>query len=153
EPVAEIAAALDRLREERGVDVPIHVDAASGGFIAPFLDPGIVWDFRIPRVQSINTSGHKYGLVYPGIGWIVWRVPRARPDGLVFGVDYLRGEMPPFALTCSRPGAQGAAQYYDLLRLGRLGYRRVPPPGRATAMRVAARSAALGPFELLSDGS
>jgi len=153
EPVAEIAAALDRLREERGVDVPIHVDAASGGFIAPFLDPGIVWDFRIPRVQSINTSGHKYGLVYPGIGWIVWRDRRALPDGLVFGVDYLGGEMPTFALTFSRPGAQVAAQYYNLLRLGRDGYRRVQQSCRDTAMWLASRIAALGPFELLSDGS
>src|SRR5690606_5687167 len=125
EPVAEIAGALDRLQDERGLDVPIHVDAASGGFIAPFLDPDIAWDFRVPRVQSINASGHKYGLVYPGIGWIVWRDRRALPDGLVFGVDYLGGEMPTFALTFSRPGAQVAAQYYNLLRLGRDGYRRV----------------------------
>lgn len=152
EPVAEIAAALDRLQDERGLDVPIHVDAASGGFIAPFLDPDIAWDFRVPRVQSINASGHKYGLVYPGIGWIVWRDRQALPKELVFGVDYLGGEMPTFALTFSRPGAQVAAQYYNLLRLGRDGYRRVQQACRDTATWLASRIAGLGPFELLSDG-
>jgi len=152
EPVAEIAGALDRLQDERGLDIPIHVDAASGGFIAPFLDPGIAWDFRVPRVQSINASGHKYGLVYPGIGWIVWRDAQALPKELVFGVDYLGGEMPTFALTFSRPGAQVAAQYYNLLRLGRDGYRRVQQACRDTATWLASKIAGLGPFELLSDG-
>lgn len=152
EPVAEIAAALDRLQEERGLDIPIHVDAASGGFIAPFLDPDVAWDFRVPRVQSINASGHKYGLVYPGIGWILWRDPQALPKELVFGVDYLGGEMPTFALTFSRPGGQVAAQYYNLLRLGRDGYRRVQQTCRDTAKWLASSIAGLGPFELLSDG-
>lgn len=152
EPVAEIADALDRLQDERGLDVPIHVDAASGGFIAPFLDPGIAWDFRVSRVQSINASGHKYGLVYPGIGWIVWRDRQALPKELVFGVDYLGGEMPTFALTFSRPGGQVAAQYYNLLRLGREGYRRVQQACRDTATWLASMIAGLGPFELLSDG-
>ena len=152
EPVAEIADALDRLQDERGLDVPIHVDAASGGFIAPFLDPGIAWDFRVSRVQSINASGHKYGLVYPGIGWIVWRDRQALPKELVLGVDYLGGEMPTFALTFSRPGGQVAAQYYNLLRLGREGYRRVQQACRDTATWLASMIAGLGPFELLSDG-
>jgi glutamate decarboxylase len=89
EPVAEIAAALDTLQQEKGIDVPMHVDGASGGFIAPFIDPELIWDFRVPRVQSINTSGHKFGLVYPGVGWIVWREPKALPEELVFHVDYL----------------------------------------------------------------
>ena len=73
EPVADIAAALDSLAERTGLDIPVHVDAASGGFVAPFLAPDLPWDFRVPRVTSINTSGHKFGLVYPGVGWIVWR--------------------------------------------------------------------------------
>src|SRR6202008_953708 len=97
EPVAEIAAKLDDL----DVDVPIHVDAASGGFIAPFLDPDLEWDFRIPRVQSINASGHKYGLVYPNIGWIVGRDSEALPDDLVFRVNYLGGTLPTVALNFS----------------------------------------------------
>ena len=91
EPVAEIAAALDRLQASTGLDVPMHVDAASGGFVAPFLDPDIVWDFRLPRVQSINASGHKYGLVYPGVGWAIWRDKAALPEDLIFEVDYLGG--------------------------------------------------------------
>jgi glutamate decarboxylase len=153
EPVAEIAAALDALQAERGVDVPIHVDAASGGFIAPFLDPDLVWDFRLPRVQSINASGHKYGLVYPGVGWALWRDKEALPEDLVFHVDYLGGDMPTFALNFSRPGAQVVAQYYELVRLGFEGYREVQQASRDTAMWLSAQVAELGPFELVSDGS
>ena len=103
--------------------MPVHVDGASGGFIAPFLDPDLVWDFRLPRVQSINASGHKYGLVYPGVGWVVWRNPEALPDDLVFNVNYLGGDMPTFALNFSRPGNQIVAQYYNFVRLGFEGYR------------------------------
>src|SRR4051812_22898607 len=89
EPVAEIAAALDELQSRTGLDVPVHVDGASGGMVAPFLDPGLEWDFRLPRVASINTSGHKYGLVYPGVGWVVWRDAAALPEELIFRVNYL----------------------------------------------------------------
>jgi glutamate decarboxylase len=153
EPVAAIAAALDALQAQRGLDVPMHVDAASGGFIAPFLDPELVWDFRLERVQSINASGHKYGLVYPGIGWVLWRAPAALPDELVFHVDYLGGDMPTFSLTFSRPGAQVAAQYYSFLRLGHAGYRAIHQACRDTARFVADQVAGLGPFELVSDGS
>jgi glutamate decarboxylase len=153
EPVREIADALDRLQADRGLDVPIHVDAASGGFIAPFLDPDLEWDFRVPRVQSINASGHKYGLVYPGVGWVVWRDADALPDDLVFKVDYLGGQMPTFALNFSRPGAQVAAQYYNFLRLGREGYRRVQQACRDTAMRLAEQIDGLGPFSLVSGGA
>jgi glutamate decarboxylase len=133
EPVADIAAALDRLQKETGLDVPIHVDGASGGFIAPFLQRDLEWDFRLPRVQSINASGHKYGLVAPGVGWIVWRDPDALPDDLVFNVNYLGGEMPTFALNFSRPGAQVCAQYYNFIRLGRPGYTRVQQRAMDTA--------------------
>jgi glutamate decarboxylase len=153
EPVAEIAAELDQLQQDKGLDIPIHVDGASGGFVAPFLAPDLEWDFRLPRVASINTSGHKYGLVYPGVGWILWRDQAALPEDLVFKVNYLGGEMPTFALNFSRPGAQIAAQYYNFLRLGFEGYREVQLTCQAVARYLAAEIAAMGPFELLSDGS
>jgi glutamate decarboxylase len=153
EPVAEIAAALDRLQADSGLDVPIHVDAASGGFVAPFVDPDLAWDFRVARVQSINASGHKYGLVYPGLGWVLWRDPGALPEELVFHVDYLGGDMRTFSLNFSRPGAQVAAQYYNFLRLGHAGYRAVNQACRDTARWLAERVGEVGPFELVSDGS
>jgi glutamate decarboxylase len=152
EPVSDIAAALDSLAAQDGIDVPLHVDAASGGFVAPFLDPDLVWDFRIPRVASINASGHKYGLVYPGIGWVVWRDRSALPEDLVFWVDYLGGQMPTLALSFSRPVAQVAAQYYHFLRLGFEGYRLVQQSCRDTARWLADQVQSLGPFELLSQG-
>jgi glutamate decarboxylase len=153
EPVAEIAAALDSFASRDGVDVPIHVDGAGGGLVAPFLDPDLAWDFRLPRVQSINVSGHKYGLVYPGVGWVVWRDGAALPEDLIFKVDYLGGEMPTFGLNFSRPGSQVAVQYYNFLRLGFEGYRQVHQACRDTAKYLAAQIAALGPFDVLSDGS
>jgi glutamate decarboxylase len=153
EPVADICAALDRLQADTGLDVPVHVDGASGAFIAPFLDPDVVWDFRLPRVQSINASGHKYGLVYPGVGWVVWRNPDALPDDLVFKVNYLGGEMPTFSLNFSRPGNQVVAQYYNFIRLGFEGYQRVQQAARDVATHVASEVAAMGPFELVTDGS
>jgi glutamate decarboxylase len=152
EPVKEINDALDKLQEDTGLDIPIHVDGASGGFVAPFIDPDLEWDFRVPRVMSINTSGHKYGLVYPGVGWIIWRDASDLPDDLVFKVDYLGGQMPTFALNFSRPGAQVVAQYYNLLRLGFEGYRSIQQSCRDTAKWVATQFAAMGPFELVSDG-
>jgi glutamate decarboxylase len=153
EPVAGIAAALDDLQARGGVDVPMHVDAASGGFVAPFIQPGLEWDFRVSRVQSINASGHKYGLVYPGIGWALWRDAEALPEDLVFRVNYLGGDMPTFALNFSRPGSQVVAQYYTFLRLGHDGYRAVQQGCQDVAMRLASAIARLGPFELLTDGS
>ncbi len=153
EPVLEISHALDELQAARGLDVPIHVDGASGGFVAPFLQPDLVWDFQVPRVASINTSGHKYGLVYPGVGWIVWRDSAALPDDLVFNVNYLGGQMPTFSLNFSRPGAQVAAQYYNFLRLGFEGYRAVHQACQDIAMHLSSSIAKLGPFELLTDGS
>ena len=152
EPVAEICAALDDLQSRTGLDVPVHVDAASGGFVAPFIDPELEWDFRLPRVASINTSGHKYGLVYPGVGWIVWRDSAALPDDLIFWVNYLGDNMPTFALNFSRPGAQVVAQYYNFLRLGFEGYRKVQAYGRDVATTLAARIAELGPFALITRG-
>jgi glutamate decarboxylase len=154
EPVADLAAALDALAATSGApDVPIHVDAASGGFVAPFLQPDLEWDFRLKRVASINASGHKYGLVYPGVGWVIWRDEEHLPDDLVFKVNYLGGEMPTFALNFSRPGAQVAAQYYNFLRLGFSGYRHVQQTAQDIARYLSGEIAKLGPFELLSDGS
>jgi glutamate decarboxylase len=128
------------------------VDGASGAMIAPFLDTGLEWDFRLPRVASINTSGHKYGLVYPGVGWVVWRNREALPSELVFNVNYLGGEMPTFALNFSRPGSQVAAQYYTFVRLGREGFRIVQKASRDVATHLAGAIGRLGPFRLLTRG-
>jgi glutamate decarboxylase len=152
EPVKGIADALDGLERSRGLDVPIHVDAASGGFVAPFIQPDLEWDFRLPRVQSINASGHKFGLVYPGVGWALWRDADALPEDLIFRVNYLGGEMPTFGLNFSRPGSQVIAQYYSFVRLGREGYRAIQQGCQDIALRLSSGIAELGPFELLSDG-
>ena len=152
EPVKEICAALDDLQARTGIDIPVHVDGASGGFIAPFIDEDLEWDFRLPRVASINASGHKYGLVYPGVGWIVWRDAKALPEDLIFWVNYLGDNMPTFALNFSRPGAQVVAQYYNFLRLGFDGYQRVQGYAREVATRLSSEIAKLGPFELLTRG-
>ncbi|MFD0367129.1 glutamate decarboxylase [Streptomyces sp. NPDC059071] len=152
EPVADICAALDELQARTGLDIPVHVDGASGAMVAPFLDEDVVWDFRLPRVSSINTSGHKYGLVYPGVGWALWRSPAELPEELVFRVNYLGGDMPTFALNFSRPGAQVVAQYYTFLRLGREGYRTVQQTSRDVARSLAGKIEALGDFRLLTRG-
>jgi glutamate decarboxylase len=152
EPVAEICSALDDLQERTGLDVPVHVDGASGGFIAPFLDRDLEWDFRLPRVASINASGHKYGLVYPGVGWAVWRDVASLPEDLIFWVNYLGDNMPTFALNFSRPGSQVVAQYYNFLRLGFDGYHKVQGYARDVATSLSARIAELGPFELVTKG-
>ncbi|MDQ2885639.1 MAG: glutamate decarboxylase [Chloroflexota bacterium] len=152
EPVSEIATALDQLQQQKGLDIPIHVDAASGGFVAPFLQPHLEWDFRIARVKSINASGHKYGLVYPGVGWIVWRDKDELSDDLVFRVNYLGGEMPTFTLNFSRPGNQIIAQYYNFLRLGRTGYTRIQKGCQDVALHLSSHIAEMGPFWLISRG-
>jgi glutamate decarboxylase len=152
EPVEEICNALDSFQSETGIDVPVHVDGASGAFVAPFVDPDLAWDFRLPRVASINVSGHKYGLVYPGVGWVLWRDSASLPEDLIFWVNYLGDNMPTFALNFSRPGAQVAAQYYNFLRLGFEGYRRVQGYAREVAIGLSATIAELGPFELITRG-
>ncbi|KAL2870143.1 pyridoxal phosphate-dependent transferase [Aspergillus lucknowensis] len=110
---------------QRGIDCPIHVDAASGGFVAPFVCPERVWDFRLERVISINVSGHKYGLVYPGVGWVFWRSPEYLPKELIFNVNYLGAEQATFTLNFSKGAAHIIGQYYQLIRLGRDGYRAI----------------------------
>jgi glutamate decarboxylase len=153
EPIKKIAAALDELERNKGLHVPLHVDAASGGFVAPFLVPELEWDFRIPRVQSINASGHKYGLVYPGVGWAIWREREALPRDLVFNVNYLGGQMPTFALNFSRPGSEVIAQYFMFVALGCEGYRRVMQNAQDIALKLSSEIAKLGPYRLISDGS
>jgi glutamate decarboxylase len=153
EPIEEINDALDKLNKKTGWDIPIHVDGASGGFIAPFIQPEIKWDFRLKWVKSINTSGHKYGLVYPGVGWVVWRDKEELPKDLIFYVNYLGGEMPTFALNFSRPGNQIVAQYYNFLRLGKEGYKNVQQSCQDVALYLSGEIAKLGPFELVTDGS
>jgi glutamate decarboxylase len=152
EPIEEINHALDKLNIETGWDVPLHIDAASGGFIAPFLDRDLVWDFRLKWVKSINTSGHKYGLVYPGVGWIIWRDQQELPEELIFHCNYLGGDLPNFALNFSRPGNQVVAQYYNFLRLGKQGYRKIQQACRDTALYLSGEIAKLGPFELITNG-
>ncbi|ODR14279.1 glutamate decarboxylase [Mycobacterium shimoidei] len=153
EPVDQICQALDKLAAGGGVDVPVHVDAASGGFVVPFLHPELKWDFRLPRVVSINVSGHKYGLTYPGIGFVVWRGPEHLPEDLVFRVNYLGGDMPTFTLNFSRPGNQVVGQYYNFLRLGREGYTQIMATLSQTARWLAHELTAGEHFDVISDGS
>jgi glutamate decarboxylase len=152
EPIKDISAALDQLQADRELDVPLHVDAASGGFVAPFLSPELEWDFRIKRVQSINASGHKYGLVYPGVGWAIWRSEEALPRDLVFDVNYLGGHMPTFALNFSRPGSEVIAQYFMLASLGSSGYTKVMRHAQKVAVHLSSTIAKLGPYRLISEG-
>lgn len=152
EPVQAVSEALDKLQKETGLDIPIHVDGASGGFLAPFCAPDIKWDFRLKRVKSINSSGHKFGLAPLGAGWVVWREASDLPEELIFNVNYLGGNMPTFALNFSRPGGQIIAQYYNFLRLGRDGYTKVHSACYETAQYLAMEIAMMGPFEVLFDG-
>jgi len=152
EPVKAVSDALDKLQADTGLDVPIHVDGASGAFLAPFCAPDVEWDFRLPRVKSINASGHKFGLAPLGAGWIVWREAADLPQELIFNVNYLGGNMPTFALNFSRPGGQIIAQYYNFLRLGREGYAKIHNACYATAQYLSAEIAKMGPFEIIFDG-
>ena len=147
EPVAAMARALDQIERRTGFDIPIHVDGASGGFVAPFIQPELEWDFQIERVKSINASGHKFGLAPLGVGWIVWRAKEDLPEELIFNVDYLGGNMPTFALNFSRPGGEIIAQYYNFLRLGRGGYARIHQACADTARWLARRAGEAGPAE------
>jgi glutamate decarboxylase len=151
EPVLKVSRALDEIQRETGLDIPIHVDGASGAMVAPFLQPHLEWDFRVPRVASINTSGHKYGLVNPGVGWILWRDRDLLPESLVFKVSYLGGEMPTFGLNFSRPAAQVLVQYFQFLRLGRLGYHEVQKASQDVARYLADRIGAMDCFDLWND--
>ncbi|EKG12482.1 Pyridoxal phosphate-dependent decarboxylase [Macrophomina phaseolina MS6] len=142
---------INDLLEENEMDVPIHVDAASGGFVAPFVNPDLVWDFRLPKVASINVSGHKYGLVYPGVGWVVWRDPEYLPKELIFNINYLGADQASFTLNFSRGASQIIGQYYQMIRLGKHGYRSIMTNLTRTADYLAANLKALG-FIIMSEG-
>jgi len=150
--VEPIAAALDDLQKSTGLDIDIHVDGASGAFLAPFTAPQVVWDFRLPRVKSISTSGHKYGLAPVGVGWVIWRDTTELPEELIFSVPYLGGAIGTFAINFSRPAGQVIAQYYNFLRLGRTGYQRIQQACYDTTRWLSAEIAKLGPFDFINDG-
>ena len=152
EPVKAVSEALDQYQKETGIDIPIHVDGASGGFLAPFCAPELEWDFRLERVKSINASGHKFGLSPLGVGWVIWREPQDLPEDLVFWVNYLGGNMRDIALNFSRPGGQVVCQYYNFIRLGREGYAKIHGACYKTAQALAREIGKLGPFEIIYDG-
>jgi glutamate decarboxylase len=153
EPVKEVAEALDKFQQESGLDIPIHVDGASGGFLAPFCAPELEWDFQIPRVKSINTSGHKFGLSPLGVGWIIWREANDLPEELVFWVNYLGGNMRDISLNFSRPGGQVIAQYYNFIRLGKEGYEKIHSACYKTAQYISEELQNMGLFDIIYDGN
>jgi glutamate decarboxylase len=144
---------LARIEQERGLRVPLHVDAATGGFILPFSAPENEWDFRLSHVRSINVSNHKFGLVYPGMGTVVFREQADLPEELVFHINYLGGDMPNYSLNFSRASNTVVLQYYNFLRLGRAGYERIIANALANAQALAEALAPIDGLELLNDGS
>ncbi len=148
-----IAEALDKLAASGGPDVDIHVDAASGGFLAPFMAPEIPFDFRLPRVKSISSSGHKYGLAPLGVGWVVWRDESQLPKDLTFAVNYLGGSIPTFAINFSRPAGQIICQYYDFIRLGREGYTAIQKAAYSVAGYLKEQISQMGPYEFIAEGN
>lgn len=151
EDVKAINDTLERINAENDWHIPIHVDGASGGFVAPFLYPDLEWDFRVPLVQSINISGHKYGLCYPGIGWVIWRNRAAVPEDLIFRVNYLGGEVETFTLNFSRPASGVLSQAYNFLRLGREGYTACMTALKQNADYIRERIEVTGDFDIMSD--
>src|SRR5687767_3892273 len=142
---------LVRLRDERGLDVPLHVDAASGGFVWPFLYPDSAWDFRLEQVRSINVSGHKFGLVYPGIGWLIFRERSDLAEDLVFYENYLGKTDATFTLNFSTGSAMVLAQYYNLVRYGREGYAYIMGMMQQNARALADQLSSTGHFELIGE--
>lgn len=151
EDVQGVSKILDKFEEETGIDIPIHVDGASGGFIAPFCHPNTVWDFRLPRVKSINTSGHKFGLTTAGLGWIIWADEKYLPDNLCFILKYLGGDEKSYTLNFSRPGHTVVHQYYNFLTLGYDGFRRVHNGSLFNARLFSKFLEATGYFECVSN--
>jgi glutamate decarboxylase len=150
EPIEQLNDALEKLNSKTGWNVPLHVDAASGGFVAPFCSPDCRWDFRLPWVKSINVSGHKYGLVYPGVGWVIWRDEAELPEELVFHVNYLGGDQPTFNLNFSKGAGQVIAQYYNFLSLGFEGYERIMSNLQAIAKHLTNSLLTMDRFTMLS---
>jgi glutamate decarboxylase len=151
--LASLDALLGRIAQERGWEIPLHVDAASGGFVVPFSQPDLEWDFRLPHVGSINVSNHKFGLVYPGMGTVVFRDRSFLPEELVFHINYLGADMANYSLNFSRPSNSVVLQYFNFLRLGRAGYERIVACSLANARALAAKLASIDDFELVGDAS
>lgn len=152
DPIEEINDLLVRVKADKGWDIPLHVDGASGGFVAPFAHPDLRWDFRLEQVASINVSGHKYGLVYPGVGWLIFRDKSKLPEDLVFSVNYLGGAQPTYTFNFSRGSAMIQAQAYNFLRLGRSGYASIVANMLANAEHLNEQLEASGRFEILNPG-
>ena len=153
DPVQNINDSLLEIKKTRGIDIPIHVDAASAGFITPFYEPEFKWDFRLEQVKSINTSGHKFGLVYPGIGWLIFRDENTLPDDLGFNVNYLGDEMPTYTLNFSEGSSMIVAQYYNIIRLGMNGYRDIVKGMMENAHYLAQGLIKTGKFEVINKGN
>jgi glutamate decarboxylase len=151
--LASLDALLTRVEDERGWRIPLHIDAASGGFITPFSEPDLIWDFRLQRVRSINVSNHKFGLVYPGMGTVVFREASDLPEELVFHINYLGGDMPNYSLNFSRPSSQVILQYFAFLRLGHEGYREVVANVLCNAQALAHKLDAFDQLEVMNDGA
>ena len=151
--IKKLDAVLEEYNKTAKISVPIHVDAASGGLFAPFIEPDLEWDFRLKNVVSISTSGHKYGLVYPGIGWVMWKDEEYLPKELIFEVSYLGGQLPTMAINFSRSASQIIGQYYNFLRYGFEGYRRIHQRTKDVAMYLAKEIENMGLFEIYNDGS
>ena len=150
DPIEEINTALLEIKESKGWDIPIHVDAASGGFVLPFLYPEIKWDFRLEQVRSINVSGHKYGLVYPGVGWLIFKDKTDLPEELIFNINYLGGIMPNYSLNFSKGSGTIIAQYYNLIRLGMDGYKNIMENMQENASYLAAKLNGSTKFEVIN---
>jgi glutamate decarboxylase len=150
DPIENINAALLEIKESKGWDIPIHVDAASGGFTLPFLHPDIKWDFRLEQVRSINVSGHKYGLVYPGIGWLIFKDKTDLPEELIFKINYLGGIMPNYSLNFSKGSSTIIAQYYNLIRLGMKGYKNIMENMEENAHYLASKLNGTKKFEVIN---
>lgn len=153
DPVTEINDALLDLKRKKGLDIPIHVDAASAGFITPFHEPEFRWDFRLEQVKSINTSGHKFGLVYPGLGWLIFRNEGLLPEDLKFYVNYLGDEMPTYTLNFSEGSSMIVAQYYNIMRLGRKGYTQIVEKMMDNASYLASRLKESKEFSVINNAS
>lgn len=152
EPIEELSKALDEYQKQTGLDIDLHIDAASGGFLAPFCAPDIRWDFRVDRVKSISASGHKFGLAPLGAGWVLWKDKKYLPEELIFHVNYLGGDMPVFQINFSRPAGQIISQYYLFLRLGKEGYRKIHQNCYDTAQYISSEMDKLGYFDIINEG-
>ena len=151
DPIQEINNCLLEIKKTKGWDIPIHVDGASGGFIAPFIYPDLEWDFRLEQVRSINVSGHKYGLVYPGIGWLIFKDKTDLPEELIFNINYLGGSMPNYSLNFSKGSSTIIAQYYNFIRLGRKGYGEIIQNMLKNAQYLSKKLEESGRFEVINN--